>query len=225
MDQISTAMLPNRWLSKTSTIIATLSFLAPWLFFLGGCSVPQQEYNALELATDGPIIGFNLAVLLALPAVIGLVVLIFIAAKSKVSQQWIERLTLAMASIAVLPALDLVISLRNLQQYVELRWGIWANLACYGMVACGAVINLWRLRQFPTVTTSASTVSRTAYVGFMRWNILIALLLLVGLLTQVDNPEIRRAINRETIITLGYALPAFILGGTGLSYTLWRTSD
>jgi len=227
-NQGSNTKLPSRWLPKGSTIVATLSFLAPWIFFLGGCNAPAKEYNAISLAIEGPIVGFNYSALIALPAIIGLAIFVFINAQSKVSQQWIERSTLAMAFIAILPSLDIVLSLNNLpsnlQGYFEFRWGVWVNLSGYGLVVLGAMINLWLLSQLPNEASSSGTNMRTAYRGYVGWNIFVALLLLIGLLTQGDNPEIRRLSNPESMKMVGGILFAVILGGTFLSYILWRNS-
>jgi hypothetical protein len=139
---------PMRWLQRGFTILGTACLLAPWIVIQGDGSSSRTVTGVQVLL--GPIfspLGTDVGIAsLALLASLVLPLLMFFRFKSRATQKWGERATIALAPLASVLCLDMIsFFYAGLTSNVELRWGIWAGCGLYSLAGLTALINARRL--------------------------------------------------------------------------------
>ena len=146
--QVTAPKRPNRWLQRVFTIAASACLLAPWILIQdsGGTSRTLSGVDVLLGPIFSPL-GVDVGIAsLALLASLVLPLLMFFRFKSRATQKWGERATIALAPLASVLCLDMIsFFYAGLTSNVELRWGIWAGCGFYSLAGLTALINARRL--------------------------------------------------------------------------------
>jgi hypothetical protein len=119
---------------------------------------------------------------LALLASLVLPLMMFFRFRSRATQKWGERATIALAPLASVLCLDMIsFFYAGLTNNVELRWGIWASCGFYSLAGLAALINTRRLGN---VSRAELYTARAGWIFtwlFSFGDILAILVTLIGL--------------------------------------------
>jgi hypothetical protein len=175
---------PMRWLPRAFTIAATACLWAPWILIQASGSTPRT-LSGVEVLL-GPILsplGVDVGIAsLALLASLVLPLMMFFRFRSRATQKWGERATIALAPLASVLCLDMIsFFYAGLTNNVELRWGIWASCGFYSLAGLAALINTRRLGN---VSRAELYTARAGWIFtwlFSFGDILAILVTLIGL--------------------------------------------
>jgi len=235
-DQPLNKAVSTRALPKLSSVVGLLAFLLPWVL-LKGCS-GSQEFSGAELIVPQQVgnvtISFvGYAIMIALPSIIGLAVLLFVFRLRDLAQhENVERLTMLLALVAVLPALDVILSLTaspNISNYAELRGGVYLSALGYLAVFIFALINLRlihnRLTALPNAAHGQRQLSGLVKVA-AGWNITLAVMLGITALTGAASSQVSQLVNysEASFRNINLAIAVLVLLGTLAALKLWRVN-
>ena len=199
---------PGRWWQRFFTIAGTACLWAPWVLIQSGCN-GSRELSGAQLVQESMNSSFGYDMLIAAPAILVLILLIFFCFKSRAAQKWGERSTFALVPLAALPSLDLITSFYAKSTGVrELRWGIWLYCAFFSLVGLAALINARRIGTIDRMELSTAVTGRVFTWLFSIGDILIILLIVIG--SVISGISLNSAI----FITLIWLFMAAILSHT-----------
>jgi hypothetical protein len=183
--------LPGRGFNRIFTIAGLACFGAPWVLISRGCS------GSIEL-NGGQVLLANLQsqayinAIVAVPAIILLVMLIFVTFRSRNTQKWIERASISLSALAAVPAIDIIFTYyaHASASVTELKWGIWASWGSFALIGLASIVNARKIGKFSKERASqGSTIAaRTLSIISMGTIIIIVGLSILGAM-QTPNVE------------------------------------